>query len=158
MIEGRRADAELYAIFERDIKTSGLRFEQNPVWHDRRILPGERHEEGFLHLTTRDEDVYDKKQRRYVKQRLWDPRRSERLPWCKPTIENSRDAAVQVWDFKEANDSIRTYVWLKALDYVIILERQEKRQGTIFVLITAFFVSHDAKRHDLESRYGRRIG
>jgi hypothetical protein len=148
--------AVLYAIFDRDIKTSRLRFGGRPVWYDRRIIPPEKHEEGFWHLTSRDELVYDRKQQRNVKTRVFDPRRSERLPWCKPTIENSGDPSVLVWDFEEAYGQVRTYVWLRELDYVVVLERQVKRLGTIFMIITAFFVDSKAKKRDLESRYANK--
>lgn len=150
--------AVLYAIFETDIKNSALRLKGRPVWHDRRVLPGEKYEEGFWHLTSRDEWVFDKKQRQNVKKRVWDPRRSERLPWCRPTIEHAGESAVMVWDYEEADGQIRTYVWLKEWGYVIVLEQQQKRLGAIFMLITAFCVDYEAKRRDLESRYANRYG
>lgn len=153
-----RVIAALYAIFERDIKNSAIRLKGRPVWHDRRVLPGEEYEEGFWHLTSRDEWVFDKKQRRKVKDRVWDSRRSERLPWCRPTIEHAGEPVVMMWDYEEADGQIRTYVWLKEWDYVIVLERQQKRLGVIFMLITAFYVDCAAKRSDLESRYVKRIG
>ena len=51
---------------------------------------------------------------------------------------------------------IRTYAWLKNYDYVVILERQKKDRGDVFMLITSFHLDFDGKRRDLQSRYERR--
>jgi len=59
--------------------------------------------------------------------------------------------------FRKANAQIvRTYLWLKQLDYVVILERQVKERGDIFMLITTFLVDAPGKHANLESRYQRR--
>lgn len=51
---------------------------------------------------------------------------------------------------------VRTYIWLKDHDYVVILERQQKRQGVVYMLVTSFHLDFEAKRRDLMSRYERR--
>jgi hypothetical protein len=149
---------KLYEIFEKDIKHTILRLNGVPVWYDRRLLPGDKYEEGFWHLTSRDELVFDKKLKRNVLNRVWDPRRSERLPWCRPTIDNFKEIAVLTWDFREARGQVRTYLWLKKYDYVVVLEKQSKRLGPIYMLITAFYVDYASKRRDLETRYLNRLG
>lgn len=137
----------LYAIFENDIKRTRPIFQNNPVWWDRRVLPGEQYEEGFWHLVSkRDWETND---------RLFDPRRAERLPWCGPTIRNSYDTEVKVWDYREARGA-RTYVWLEHWDYVIILEKKQQRIGAVAFLITAFHVDGDSTRRKLRSKYERR--
>jgi hypothetical protein len=52
--------------------------------------------------------------------------------------------------------AVRTYVWLKDHDYVVVLERQQKNKGDVFMLITSFYLDFEAKRRDLQSRYERR--
>ena len=51
---------------------------------------------------------------------------------------------------------VRTYVWLKDHDYVVVLERQKKDKGDVFMLITSFLLAFEGKRRDLQSRYERR--
>jgi hypothetical protein len=82
------------------------------------------------------------------------------LPWGRPTIENENAPEIVVWNFDEETRKgkkvVRTYLWIKQWDYAVVLERQEKSWGAIFMLITAFPVDIPAKRIDLESRYNRR--
>ena len=66
----------LYGIFDKDIKQAKRFIQGKPVWWDRRILEGEQYEEGFWHLISKDDQK--------TKDRLFDPRRAERLPWCGP--------------------------------------------------------------------------
>src|ERR1039458_3967837 len=151
----------LYIIFERDFKNHWPRFRTFPVWHDRRVDPTDNYgfEEGFWHLVTRDQLVYDRQTRRNEKERLPDLDRAGRLPWAKPIIEHETAIEILAWDFDEATKwgtTVRTYVWLKNHDYVVILERQQKQRGDIFMLVTSFYVDHEAKRRDLQSRYERR--
>ena len=152
--------AGLYAIFTRDFKGQWPRFRACPVWHDRRLLPdGDGKEEGFWHLITRDQSVWNTKLRRNEKERLPELARAEKLPWARPIIDHESDPAVQVWDFDEATQrglKVRTYVWLKDWDFVVILERQAKEKGDVFLLITSFQLDHEGKRRDMESRYDRR--
>ena len=71
-----------------------------------------------------------------------------------------RMPALAVWEFNDVTPKgasvIRTYLWLKNHDYVVILERQPKDKGDVFMLITSFYLDHEAKRRDLQSRYERR--
>ena len=117
-------------------------------------------EEGFWHLVTRDEWVWNSDTRRKETNRLPELERAARLPWAKPIIDNHSMPEVLTWDFEQVTTRrtvIRSYVWLKEYDFVVILERQSKRIGDIFILITSFHVNHRGKRIDLENRYERRI-
>jgi len=147
--EWQQVLARLYAIFDTDFKQTLRSFQGQPVWWDRRILAGESYEEGFWHLITKIDPARS--------ERLLDPRRAERLPWCAPTICNAGDQIVKVWDFKEANGRIRTYLWLEALDYVIILEKRRQRSGIVAFLITAFYVEGESKRRNLRAKHEERI-
>jgi len=137
--------SRLYTIFDRDFKQLKPMFSAMQVWWDRRVLGGERYEEGFWHLISRHE--------KETGERLLDPRRAERLPWCCPTLINARDNAVKVWDYKEGSGRMRTYVWLEDWDYVVILEKRKHRIGKIAFLITAFHVDGKSRRINLERKY-----
>ena len=142
--------ARLYSIFDRDFRQTGCRFENRPVWCDRRKLGGSSYEEGFWHLITK---INHKRN-----ERLLDPRRAERLPWCKPTIVNSNAPEVRVWSYKEAKGKTRTYLWLVNWDYVVVLEkRQLKGSRNIAFLITAFYVGGESTRRSLRRKYENRV-
>jgi hypothetical protein len=140
----------LYSIFNRDFRQKGCRFGDRPVWWDRRKLEGSPYEEGFWHLITKTD--------RRLKERLLDPRRAERLPWCKPTIVNSNAPEVRVWSYKEAKGEIRTYLWLENWDYVIVLEERQLGGGrNVAFLITAFHVGGESTRGSLRRKHESRI-
>jgi hypothetical protein len=146
--EWEKVLAKLYRIFAYDFRQTGCCFEDRPVWWDRRKLESP-YEEGFWHLITQ----LDHNQ----KERLFEPRRAERLPWCKPTIMNCGDLEVKVWDYKEARGKIRTYLWLENWDYVIVLEKRQLRGGrNIAFLITAFYVEGKSTKKSLQRKYEKR--
>lgn len=152
----------LYVVFERDFKKSQPSFESLQVIPDMRILPNSmNYEEGFWHLTSVDETTvrYERGQKIYTKtgNRIPDFDRAKRLPWCRQVIVNSKDSEITVWNFKENSGKVRTYLWLKNFDYVIILEKNPMRSGgMLFRLITAFYTGHGSKKKDLESRFAKR--
>ena len=137
----------LYRIFCRDFKDSQCIFRTYPVWYDRRILD-DKYEEGFWHLIARED--------RITGERLFDPRRAERLPWCAPSIKNSYDPIIKVWNYLEAKEKVHTYIWLENFDYVIILRRREQRGGLIYFLVTAFHVDGTRKRNQLKKKFEKR--
>jgi hypothetical protein len=140
----------LYAVFVRDIKQGNLVLNDRAVWWDRRVLPDSKYEEGFWHLITRDE--------RPKRDRLFDPRRAERLPWFAPTIRNAGDVEVRVWDYEEGRGAVRTYVWLCRFDYLLIFEKKtlKGKKRVIAFLVTAFYVDGEKSRETLERKYRRR--
>ena len=151
----------LYIIFDRDFKKVWPRFRTFPVWYNRWIDPEDKlhFEEGFWHLVTRDQMVYNRQARRNEKERLPELDRAGRLPWAKPIIEHETAVEILAWDFDDATKwgtVVRTYVWLKNHDYVVVLERQKKDKGDVFMLITSFLLDFEGKRRDLQSRYERR--
>ena len=138
----------LYQIFETDFIRAGCHFEGLPVWWDRRKQGGDTYEEGFWHLITRTDSC--------TKDRLIDPRRAERLPWCKPVIENSHDVRIRLWDYRESNNKIRTYIWLERWDYVVVLEKRSRNRGPIAFLVTAYHVDGESTRRRLRRKYENR--
>jgi len=139
--------ANLYSIFVRDFQMTQPLFDELQVWHDRR-RPDGVYEEGFWHLITARDN--------YTGDRLLDPRRAERLPWCAAIIRNSHDDAVKVWDFRERNGVLRTYLWLEDWDYAVVLEKRPHRIGEIAFLITAFYLSFPRSRRNLARKYEER--
>ncbi|MCD6595569.1 hypothetical protein J7L68_07845 [bacterium] len=139
----------LYNIFDSDFKKSKPFFNNIPVAHSqkKRIFFNSSYEEGFLHLITKGPK----------NNRLFDNRRAERLPWCRPTIENCKDNAVLVWDYPEKPKKIRTYIWLKDFDYVVILQKIRRKNNVFYLLITAFYVSGNSAKRNLYNKYDNRI-
>ena len=142
--------ARLYEVFCVDFHKSRCWFQKRPVWWDRRVLPdGLDYEEGFWHLVTRNDPS--------TRERLLDPRRAERLPWCRPTITHDTDSCVLAWDRVEGSGKVRTYIWLFDWDYVIILEKKKQRAGEIAFLVTAYHVDGEGRRRSLRRRYDERL-
>lgn len=138
----------LYNVFASDFISGRPRLGDLPVWWDRQLLPGDRYEEGFWHLVSRtDPESGD---------RLPDFRRAERLPWCAPTIAHVSDPSVTWWDYEEAQGRVRTYVWLRDFDYVVVLQKKHLRLGTVAFLITAFHVDGHSSRRGLQRKYEQR--
>lgn len=135
----------LYSIFERDFVRGGCRFQDMPVWWDRHKSDGDEYEEGFWHLITKMDN--------HSGERLLDPRRAERLPWCRPTLTNSTDPEVKVWDYRESDGRLATYVWLENWDYVIIVRKRQQNRGPIAFLVTAYHVDYNSTRRNLRRKY-----
>lgn len=139
----------LYDIFDRDFKKGNPCLNKMPVWWDRRVLEGNMYEEGFWHLISkRDEKTGE---------RLFDPRRAERLPWCYAVLSHANDSSVKLWDYKEGRH-LRTYVWLENFDYVIVLEKKKQRIGRVAFLITAFYVDRASRKRNLEKKFIKKAG
>jgi hypothetical protein len=142
----------LYDIFEEDIISGACSFEGRPVWWDRRKTDwaNNTYDRGFLHLISREDYSLD--------DRLFDPRRSERLPWCSPTICNASNPEVLVWDYEERKKRIKTYIWLRNWDYVVIVEKKPIRNyGTVAFLVTAYHIDGNSSRKNLTRKYENRI-
>lgn len=142
--------SRLYQIFETDFIKVQRSLGALPVCWDIHVLPGGKYEEGFWHLISKDD--------KETKERLFDPRRAERLPWCGPTISHFDEIAVKVWVFKEPNKRLRTYLWLENWDYTIILEKRGHIIGPVAFLVTAFFVEGESTRRNLLKKYEKREG
>ena len=152
----------LYSIFCRDIRDHDLRYMQNEVW----IFPEKEdgREKIFWHLTTRyvkTRKIPRRKKKFYPADQIYsaegrslDLRRCERLPWVRGLIENAKELEVLAWDYEEGDLKIKTYVWLKGLDFVVIMKKylDNKRR-----LITSFYVDKGSKRKDFKRKFANRI-
>lgn len=139
----------LYAVFHHDIVLARPRFRGQPVWHDRRTIDDPR-PEGFWHLITSND--------RTTGERLLDPRRAERIGWCGAIIAHSTDPAVTPFDYQEGSARIRTYLWLRELDYVVILERVIRRgRFAASLLLTSYYLDGSSSRRNMERRLAQRV-
>jgi hypothetical protein len=151
----------LYAIFCRDIRDSNLQYRGCRVWIYRKLEDGK--EEIFWHLTSREvkPTPIPRRQRHFfpagqthlTQQRTTDPKRCERLPWIKPLIQHPTDPEVLAWDYLEGDGSVKTYVWLKAENFVVIMKKLPDGQRR---LVTSFYVDEEYKRKDFERKYANR--
>jgi hypothetical protein len=135
----------LYAIFRTDFVFNPVTYQGCRVWFFPEMERGK--ELIFWHLVEREDPP-----RSGI--RLPDFRRAERLTWARPTLLNHTDPAVLAWDFEEGASDIRTYVWLKDLDYVVVMKRYSDGARR---LITAYWIDYPSKRKTLQSKYARRL-
>jgi hypothetical protein len=135
---------ELYEIFRNDFIKSQIEYQGYNVWFFPEMEDGK--EKIFWHFTSKvDNETED---------RLPDLRRSERLPWARPLLENHLQPEVLAWDHEEGDGSIKTYVWLKDFDYVIIMKKISNGSRR---LITSFWLEYRNAKEKLMKKYDRRI-
>jgi hypothetical protein len=153
--EFRTILGQLYSLFYRDFVETKPRLESMDVFFDRTIKPGEVYEDGFWHLVEREHIL--------GQPRSFDPRRAERLPWCKAAITNCLDEVfVKFWKNEERGQVV-CYVWLEQHDYVIILTERvlkattTKPEKKIAFLKTAYFVDGESKKRSLRRKYSERL-
>lgn len=152
----------LYRIFCRDIRDHDLRYMRNEVWIFPEMEDGK--EKIFWHLTTRFVKARKIPRRKkkffpagqtYIEEgRFPDLRRCERLPWVRALIENAKKLEVLSWDYEEGDLTIKTYVWLKDLNFIVIMKKYPDNRRR---LITSFYVDQAYKQIDFERKYTNRI-
>ena len=134
----------LYVIFSRDFKDSQTIYKEHIVWFFPEMEDGK--ELIFWHLTHREDKDSG--------ERLPDLRRCERLTWVKSMISNSEKHEVWAWDYKEGDGSIKTYIWLKDFDFLVLMKKYPDGSRR---LITSYYIDYPHKRRKLEKKYRRRI-
>jgi hypothetical protein len=139
----------LYRIFDQDFIRNTPIYDQRPII----FSPGKSargYEVIFWHLVTGDYHAPGVD--------AFDIDRAERLPWCAPTINHALEGFPLVWDYEESGGKIRTYIWLKTCDYVVILQKENiVSQGYVARLITAYCINKEWGRKSLEKKYDRRL-
>jgi len=134
----------LYRLFEQDFKASQPIYDGHTVWFFPEMEDGK--EKIFWHLTSRDD--------KDAGERLPDLRRSERLPWVRPMLDQPGKAEILAWDHEEGDGTIKTYVWLEDYDFIVILKKYPDGRRR---LITSFWVEYGNTRRKLRKKYDRRI-
>jgi hypothetical protein len=133
---------ELYGVFRTNFVGSQPLYRGHHVWFFNEKEDGK--EAIFWHLTDKGR----------APDRLPDVNRSARLSWVRPMIENCNDAEVLDWDVEEEG-SIKTYIWLKNHDFVIIMKRMPNGSRR---LLTAHCLDYANMRDKLQKKYDRRLG
>lgn len=134
----------LYQIFCRDLKDSRPMYRGVEVWFFLEEEDGK--EKLFWHLSSRDDKA--------TGERLPDLRRSERLPWVRPMIDQPNQPEVLDWDFEEADGTVKTYVWLRDHDFVVIMKKYPNQNRR---LITSFWIEHGNTRRKMQKKHDNRI-
>ncbi len=134
----------LYQLFCDTLKNSRPVYRGAEVWFFLDMEDGK--EKIFWHLTSRDD--------KETGERLPDLRRSERLPWVRPMIDQPDQSDVLDWDFEEGDGTIKTYIWLKEYDFVVIMKKypDENRR-----LITSFWIEYNNTRRKMQKKYDNRL-
>jgi len=134
----------LYRLFARDFKASQPVYDGHAVWFFPEMEDGK--EIIFWHLTSReDKEAGD---------RLPDLRRSERLPWVRPMLDQPEKPEILAWDHDEGDGTVKTYVWLENDDFVVIMKKYPDGRRR---LITSFWVEYGNTKRKLRKKYERRI-
>jgi len=139
----------LYNVFKADFIQGSPRYEGLPVWHDRRKLDGDPHEEGFWHLVTKEDKV--------TKDRYPDFPRAKRLRWCRATIDKNAPPDVLVFDYEEGDGRIRRYLWVHECDYLVVLEKRRRGgKDRAYSLVTAFYLDGSSGKRRIQKKYDNR--
>ena len=139
----------LYDVFKRDFKYGRPMFRGLPVWWDRRCLDGDPREEGFWHIITKDDEA--------AGGRILDAPRARRLAWARAVIDNAHTDDVAAFEYEESRGRVRTYLWVKSGDYVVILEKKSRSQRDIYFLTTAFSLDGPSRRRAMEKKFQNRL-
>lgn len=134
----------LYALFRRDFIENPAKYCGAEVWF---FPEKERGKELiFWHLVEREDKASG--------ERLPDFRRAERLPWARPMLDHLEEQEILDWDYEEGDGSVRTYVWLKDFDYLIVMKKYRDGRRR---LITAYYIDYENMRRKLLKKFERRL-
>jgi hypothetical protein len=136
----------LHEIFHRDFIFNQVHYRSYKViQYSYEMVDGK--ERAFWKLTSRED--------KQVGDRLPDLRRSERLPWLKPMIENSNHSDILTWESTEGDGVVKIYVWLKDHDYVAIMKKPKR--GAL-ILLSAHWLEYSNAKKKLMKKYNTRNG
>lgn len=129
-------------MFQRDLIINQPIFKGLKVGVRKNPIINGKHE-GYYHLTSKDYENTG------FENRIFDPRRSERLHWIKPVIHNygcTKDCCsrIKLWTEKK-----RTHILFEDENYIVVLD---KRNG-YYSLVTAYFIDHFHTLSKLLRRY-----
>jgi hypothetical protein len=138
----------LYNIFRKDFIYGRPKLGDKKVYWNKTKDKDNKYENGFWHLITIDNSNSN--------ERIFDPRRAERLPWCAPSIKHFNNDIIKYWEYKESANRINIYLWLENLDYVIIFEKRKINGDNIAFMLTAYYVGSSTKKK-LRRKYNERL-
>lgn len=148
----------LYRYFCTFIRDADLKYKKHNVWISKKMEDGK--EERFWHLTDKEmkRKTVPRRMRKFnnnsSSEREPDLERCKRITWINPLVTNSKHEGVLAWDYEEGNGDIKTYIWLKDYDYIIIMKKMGNKSR---MLITAFYILYDSKRKEFERKYKNSI-
>jgi hypothetical protein len=138
----------LYNIFRKDFIYGRPKLDDKKVYWNKTKDKDNKYENGFWHLITIGNSNSN--------ERIFDPRRAERLPWCAPSIKHFNNDIIKYWEYKESANRINIYLWLENLDYVIIFEKRNIKGDNIAFMLTAYYVGSSTKKK-LRRKYNERL-
>jgi hypothetical protein len=157
MSEGQR-NASLMGIFKRDIEDN-IMF----TFRGKPIRPFKSEEFGmqalFTHLTCHEVEYENPDGSKY-KKREFELNRARRLHWIKHHIEERKKEQVEVFsvlerDQKRKRDVLKTYIYDKLQQYVIVLEVQRSRQD--YYLLTAYHLNRAEGKKSISKKIAKKL-
>lgn len=145
----------LMRIFKRDIEEN-INFQ----FRKKAIRPTKKEGEApmqtlYRHLTTKeDKDEKGKK----LGTRTFEMARSIRLHWIKVHVDENTKSEIEVFSYEdriEGKDVIRTYIYDKTNEYVVILEPQRNKLD--YYLLTAYYLNEPGGKKQIEKKLKRKL-
>jgi hypothetical protein len=146
-------------IFNRDIEEN-----ENFSFRTKRIYPVKSDgkadmDRQFTHLTCEEVIEEDENGRKYPK-RVFDKDRSMRLHWILHHIEERLPDKITIFsveerDFKKRKDTVKTYIYDKSENYIIVLQPQ--RTGNSCYLLSAYYINRKYAVKEIERKIKRKL-
>lgn len=145
----------LRSIFNRDIADNPLL-----TFRGKLIRPTKKEGESsmdvlFDHLTRRDEkDEHGNK----TGKRLFEMDRSQRIHWIKPHLGELIRDTIDIFSFEDrinGKNVIRTYIYNKTNEYVLILEPQRSKKD--YYLLTAYYLNEKGGKKQISKKLRRKL-
>jgi hypothetical protein len=135
---------DLYRVFCNEIRNGALCYRGNAVWHFPKMEDGK--EDIFWHLTSIKDKISG--------DRLPDLRRCERITWVRPLLKACPHADIDDWDYEEGDGTIKTYVWLRGHDFLVLMKKFPNGERR---LITSYPINYEHKRKELRNKLAKRV-
>ncbi len=143
----------LRKIYKRDIECYDLFFRSSRIYPTKSENDESTFDTHFTHLTTKEFDEISENGEK-VRKRSFDMLRSQRLHWVKTHIEETTGES-DILVFSNDYPAVRTYIWNKKENYVVILEPQRKPGN--YYLLTTFYINEKKTMNQLKSKFKNRL-
>lgn len=145
----------LMRIFKRDIEDNlNFKFRVKQIRPTK--IEGESPMQTLFHHLTTKEDKDDKGKK--LGTRSFEMARSIRLHWIKVHTEEKTNHDIVVFSYEdriEGKDIIRTYIYNKTHEYVVILEPQ--RSNLDYYLLTAYHLNEPGGKKQIEKKMKKKL-